>query len=99
MYTLKILKMVFQPMIESQSDINRIVFDDVEIGRNENRILGSSRTVIVCSRKTRYDYAHRKVHHTSLLEYRGNKGRKKIALKEKHSLLFFTSLGKFTFLA
>ena len=27
------------------------MFDDVEMGRNENQILGSSRTVIVCCRK------------------------------------------------
>ena len=30
-----VLKKVFQPMIESHSDFNRILFDNVEIGRNE----------------------------------------------------------------
>ena len=39
-----ILKKVFQPMIESQSDFNRIVFDDVEVRRNKNQILWKSRT-------------------------------------------------------
>ena len=34
-------------MIGSQSDFNRIVFDDYEIKQKENQILERSRTVVV----------------------------------------------------